>query len=117
MFQATFRIESRLLPVAAMLACLVTAGCSRPQPQENAALRDVEATVRRFPVDSDTFVLVPDSDPDTRYVPDALPAPLRDDGIHVVFDAALEPVPPNVRMIGTPIKLLRIRARDSEPRS
>jgi hypothetical protein len=147
MLQAAFRIESRMMRAGAMWAALVAVGCSRPEPQQDtqpradvqpqhdpqpprdgqpprdaqpqpdAPLRDVEATVRRFPIDSDTFVLVPDSDPDTRYLPDELPAPFRDDGTRVIFDATLEPVPPNVRLVGTPIKLLRIRPRDESRRS
>jgi hypothetical protein len=106
-------VAGRWIALALVLAC----ACAKPQPPADASLREVAATVRRFPIDSDNWVLVPDADPDTRYLPDALPEPLREDDLHVVFDAELEPVPPNVRLVGTPIRLLRIRARDAARRS
>jgi len=89
-------------------------GCTRTP--HTAALHDVAATVRRFPIDSDQYVLVPDSLPDVRYVPDDLPAALREDGLAVVFDAELLPVPANVRLVGPPIRVLAIRPRNT-PRS
>jgi len=102
-----------------MLLALAAASCGRsqPPPAQAPTLRDVAATVRRFPIDSESFVLVPDSSPETNYVPDRLPAAFREDGLHVIFDAVPDTVPPNVRLVGPPIRLLRIQLRDGDSRS
>ena len=80
-------------------------------------LRDIAATVRRMPIDSDNYVLIPDRDPDVHFIPDELPQAFREDGLRVRFDAERAEIPSNVRLMGPPIRLLRIRVRDDTPRS
>jgi hypothetical protein len=95
---------------------LVLACSAERRDEPDAILRDVDATVRRVPVDSDNFVLIPDGEPDVYYIPNELPLAFREDGLRVRFDAERDAIPPNVRLMGPPIRLLRIRVRDA-PRS
>lgn len=74
-------------------------------------------SVQHFPIDSDNWVLVADSKPGEIYVPDALPEPFREVGLRVRFAIELVEVPPNVRMVGTPVRLLRITRVEARSRS
>jgi len=111
-FQNTDRRHQIALFV--VFASLAVLGCSKGgSPRTaNGELRDVPAVVQRFPIDSDTFVLVPVDSTDTRYVPDELPVEFRQDGLHVVFSGKLAPIPPNVRLVGIPIELQSVRRMD-----
>lgn len=98
-----------------VLTVMGASGCreARQDGTEDATpLVDVPATVRRFPLDSDTFVLVAEDSLGSRYLPDELPVPFRHDGLAVVFSGRIGPIPANVRLIGTPVTLTRIRPRD-----
>ncbi len=89
---------------------------SESQPA-TAALTDVAATLKRFPIDAETFLLIPEAHPDERYLPDDLPEAFREDGLRVLFSGELREILPNERLIGTPIRLLRIERRDGTRRS
>jgi hypothetical protein len=96
------------------LGLLAICGCGQSKAPGTAEsdLHDVHAVVQRFPIDSDTFVLVPEDSSQTRYLPDDLPVEFRQDGLHVVFSARLAPIPANVRLVGTPIELQTMRRQD-----
>jgi hypothetical protein len=107
---------------AAIAACILlleiaggVAGC-RSTSHHGAAtaadLVDVRATVRRFPVDGESYLLVADDSTSTAYVPDVLPVPLRHDGLRVVFSGRAGPIPAHCRLPGTPVVLSRIRPWD-----
>lgn len=73
-------------------------------------LREATGTIRE--VSGNLFALVPDARPTTRYVAQNLPAAFRQDGLRVRFSGLLEPIPPNVRMIGQPLLLTAVRRLD-----
>ncbi len=96
---------------------LAVAGCRAPRTPPHAEADLVtEATgmVRRFPMDSEDFVIVRTDTLDTRFVPDELPIPFRQDGLRVVFSGRILPIPPNVRLTGTPLQLTAIRPLDGQ---
>src|SRR5262245_25488638 len=73
--------------------------CARTRPDRNGTrVEDVGATVHRFPIDSDTYVLVADAPAGTQYLPDSLPTPFREDGLRVRFSGTVREPPPNVRL-------------------
>jgi len=93
---------------------VVGAGC---RGEGGGAEQDLVGSVQRFPIDSDNWVLIADSAPSEIYVPDALPEPFREAGLRVRFAIErLEPSP-NVRMVGIPVRLLRITREEVRSRS
>ena len=113
----------RSLAVAAAVALAGTSACrqadsgSASESKPTTALTNVAATLKRFPIDAETFVLIPEAHPDERYLPDDLPEAFREDGLQVLFSAERREIAPNDRLIGTPIHLLRIERRDGTRRS
>jgi hypothetical protein len=89
-------------------ACRQEADRTRSGPE----LRDVSATVRRFPRDGTGFVLVPDDTMRVLYLADDLPAPFRSDGLQVVFSGRLRKEAGLQADYVRPITLLDIRRRD-----
>ena len=68
-------------------------------------------TVMNFPKGSQTYIIVPDSDPNKRYVPTALADEFKKDNLKVEFIGVEGEIPPNVRMVGTPFRLKDIRLK------
>lgn len=119
---------ARTLAVAAALALAGMNGCRRPASESTAestgqsapaetGLTNVTATLRRFPIDAETFVLIPDARPDERYLPDNLPSVFREDGLQVIFSGERRAIPTDDRLVGAPIHLTRIERRDGARRS
>ena len=103
---------ARRLAWVVPLLGLLAAGCrSEPDRALRAApeLRDVQATVRRFPIDTPHFVLVPADSSGIAYVPDELPVPFRIDGAPVVFSARLDASRRAADPFGVPVVLTAIR--------
>ncbi len=51
------------------------------------------------------FVLVPADNPNQRYIADNMPADFKKEGLLVTFNGDVGKIPPNVRMMGTPLHL------------
>ncbi len=66
--------------------------------------------VMNIPEGSSTYVIIPDSNPNQRYLVD-LPANFQHAGMKVEFSGAEGTIDPNVRMVGTPFRLSRIREK------
>ena len=96
--------------VTGMSSCRQTESRSEAKPAETT-LTNIPATVKRFPIDAETFVLIPEAHPDERYFPDNLPEAFRDDGLQVLFSGQRLEIAPNDRLIGTPVHLVRIERR------
>lgn len=62
------------------------------------------------------YGIVPDSDPGTRYAPDALPEEFRKDGLRVVFSGVPTSPAPNERTWGIPFRLAGIRLEQGAAR-
>jgi hypothetical protein len=105
------RLDRARVACVAVLAVLAL-GVSCRGGGDGTRLDNVDATVEHFPVDSDNLVLVPDANPEERYLPDDLPLPFRLAGLKVRFSARIVAPPPNARLFGTPIRLLRIARRE-----
>lgn len=76
------------------------------------SLKGIKATVKVL--NETQTVIVPDSDPNQRYVATDLPAELRKDGLHLSIDGDVGAIPPNVRMIGVPFHITCIKVTSSD---
>ena len=96
------------LPVV-LLAVVALTGCTSTVagPEEDGPLLSNASGVVEE-VSEGLFVIRVDRPRETVVVPTSLPEALRQDGLRVVFSGELQPIPPNVRMIGQPIELSRI---------
>ena len=83
---------------------------NRAPDAEADTLREATGTI--LEVSGNLFALVPDVRPTTRWIPLNLPAALRQDGLRVQFSGFLEPIPPNVRMMGRPLLLTAVQRLD-----
>ncbi len=55
--------------------------------------------------DKELVVIVPDDNPNQRYIASNLPEEYKKEGLHVTLSGDVGKIPPNVRMMGTPLKL------------
>ena len=92
------------------MAGIVLISCSpENHPRGNGdELINASGTVQQLGNNPDWFVIVPDFDPSIRYLPSNLPSELRQNGIRVKFSGRIGEIPPNVRLIGTPLDLTYI---------
>lgn len=97
---------------AALVLAAALAGCTSAfvGPEEDyPSLTGAVGTVAFASLDDPLLIRVERPRP-TVVVPDRpLPVRLRQDGLRVVFSGELLPVPPNVRVVGEPVRLTRIR--------
>lgn len=95
------------------------AGCAAPTlsaadllaAKPGDLIEDVEGTVTQ--VGEIGFGLVPDSEPGTRYAPDALPEEFRQDGLRVTFSGIVGD-PAEGRRWGTPLQLRSIELLEGD---
>jgi hypothetical protein len=74
---------------------------------------NVKATVQIL-ANKETVVLVPESNANMRYISAQLPDEYKKEGLKVTFNGWLGKIPPNVRMMGTPLKLTKIWVSSTE---
>ncbi len=82
--------------------------------QKVKSVKGIKVTVKAQ--GADMFVVIPDTQPNQRYLASDLPEELRKDGLHLTIDGDIGAIPPNVRMIGTPfhITCIRVSAADKK---
>lgn len=101
----------RLLAVAALLliAPLLASCAARSASAATVPAPDEQlGTIRKFGTLG--FAIVPDRDPEARYVPDRrFPPELEVDGLRVLFSGAETAAPAGVRAWGTPFRLATLR--------
>lgn len=76
-------------------------------------IKNVKATVKVLN-NGEMFVIVPDSNASMRYISQQLPEEYKKDGLKVTFTGWEGKIPPNVRMMGKPLKLECICIAKSE---
>ena len=74
---------------------------------------NVKATIKILE-DKETAVIVPDNNATMRYISMQLPAEYKRDGLKVTFTGVEGKIPPNVRMMGKPLKITSICVSKSE---
>lgn len=62
----------------------------------------------------ETWVIVPDNNPNGRYISQQLPDEFKKDGLPVIYSGWVGKIPPNVRMLGTPLKLKSIKVSGAD---
>jgi hypothetical protein len=80
---------------------------------ETTLLKNVKATVKVLN-NGELFVIVPDNNENMRYISQQLPKEFKIDGLKVTFTGWEGKIPPNVRMMGKPLKLKCICISKSE---
>lgn len=70
-------------------------------------LDNVKGTVKVLE-NGETWTIVPADNPNGRYISQQLPEEFKKDGLKVTFFGWEGKIPPNVRMMGTPLKLSKI---------
>ncbi len=73
----------------------------------------VKATVKAMAA-GETFLIVPDDNPNGRYVSAQLPEEYKKDGLKITFSGVVGKIPPNVRMMGTPLKISSVWVSKTE---
>ena len=54
------------------------------------------------------YAIVPDDNPNTRYISQQLPEEYKKNGLAITFTGWIGKIPPHVRMMGTPLKLTKV---------
>lgn len=75
------------------------------QPDKNIA--NVKGKVQAM-ASGENFVIVPADNPNGRYISAQLPEEYKKDGLEVKFSGVVGKIPPNARMLGTPLKITSI---------
>jgi|JI8StandDraft_1071087.scaffolds.fasta_scaffold697870_1 hypothetical protein len=78
-------------------------------------VRNVKGIVKRLNSELTVIELV--KNPNKRYVASNLPDEFKKEGLHVTFSGLEAPIPPYIRMAGTPIKLKSIKVTTKEQKS
>jgi len=76
-------------------------------------IKNVKGTIKVLS-NGELFVIVPDDNANMRYISQQLPEEYRKDGLKVTFSGWEGKIPPNVRMMGKPLKLKCIGVTKSE---
>ena len=98
---------SRLLSLILITTCLLQVNLFAGEK-----LADQQGTIQK--IGSVGFVIVPDQKR-TRYAPSELAEEFQQNGLRVVFSGEVGKIPPNVRLIGTPLKLTAIAKLAAKP--
>ncbi len=72
----------------------------------------VKATVNSL--GDEIFVIKPEGDGSNRYISQQLPEEYKKEGLKVTFTGMVGKIPPNFRMMGTPLKLISISVAGKE---
>ncbi|HLP21612.1 MAG TPA: hypothetical protein VK174_14970 [Chitinophagales bacterium] len=80
---------------------------------EKTLLKNVKATIKVLN-NGELFVIVPDNNENMRYISQQLPEEFKKDGLKVKFTGWEGKIPPNVRMMGKPLKLKSICVTKTE---
>lgn len=67
-------------------------------------IKNVKGTVK-FLGDEKTIIIAPDDNPNGRYISQQVPEEYKKDGVKITFSGNVGKIPPNYRMLGTPLKL------------
>ena len=98
---------TRPLPALVVLAALFS-GCAGSVlgPDSDLDFVDAPATVRHL--GDSLYLIYPDGEGGGRFGTDDLPESFRVDGLRVAFSGRRLPIPPNVRLVASPLELTHI---------
>jgi hypothetical protein len=68
----------------------------------------MKGTIQQLSSGSEWYVIIPDDEKNQRYAPSNLPDEFKKDGLRVIFSGKVAEIPPNVRMIGIPLELVKV---------
>ncbi len=105
--------KSILFSIAASLLFLLTSAQPPNFQYEKTLVKNVKASVKVMN-NGELFTIVPDNNPNMRYITEQLPAEYKKDGLKVTFSGYDGIIPPNFRMMGKPLKLKSICVTSAE---
>jgi hypothetical protein len=76
------------------------------------SVKDMKATVKIL--NPSLTVIIPDSEPNQRYLATDLPDELKKDGLPLSVDGDVGAIAPNVRLIATPFHITRVRVSSGD---
>jgi hypothetical protein len=74
----------------------------------------MKGTIQQLSSGSEWYVIIPDDEKNQRYAPSNLPDEFKKDGLRVIFSGKVAEIPPNVRMIGIPLELVKVENLERE---
>ena len=103
-------MKQTLFLILLVFSIFLTSCSTKHNPSEAGdELMNELGTIQQLSSNPQWYIIVPDFDPTTRFLPSNLPASLRKDGIRVMFSGKIGEIPANVRLIGTPLDLTGIK--------
>ncbi len=106
-------MKKNILFAAFTLLAVFTLSAQQTDFEWEKKIKNVKATVKVMS-NGELFVLTPDSNESMRYVSQQLPEEYKKDGLKVTFTGWEGKIPPNVRMMGKPLKLESICVSKAE---
>jgi hypothetical protein len=102
--------------LAIIYTMVLTVACLQIHAQaefrEVRSVKDMKATVRIL--NPSLTVIVPDSEPNQRYLATDLPDELKKDGLPLSIDGDIGAIPSNVRLIATPFQITHIKVSSQD---
>ncbi|MFN8286983.1 MAG: hypothetical protein U0V74_09540 [Chitinophagales bacterium] len=102
-----------LLLIAICAFTVVSARAQLTDFVPDKTVKKVNATVKAM-ASGESFVIVPDDNNSGRYITAQLPQEYKKDGLKITFSGVVGKIPPNVRMMGTPLKLTSVCVSKAE---
>jgi len=106
-------MNKNIVTTVALVMIILTGMTQNTDFSWEKEIKNVKATVQVMS-NGELFVIVPDSNSNMRYISQQLPEEYKKDGLKVTFTGWEGKIPPNVRMMGKPLKLTCICTTKSE---
>jgi hypothetical protein len=103
-------MKPTLIVIVGVFSIFLTS-CSKKHSPSKAGDKIINerGTIQQLSANQQWYIIAPDFDPTTRFLPSNLPDEFKRDGIRIIFSGEIGEIPPNVRLIGTPLHLKAIK--------
>lgn len=104
-----------LFLVLFFLSCIASTSNAQKERtmSSDITINDVKGTIKRLSPNLEWWVIIPD-EKEIRYTPSNLPGEFKKDGLRVIYSGKIGKIPSDVRMIGTPLELIKIEKLDED---
>lgn len=96
-----------LLAAFFILSLTITVQAQEWKFEDDKPVTNLKATVQ-FLNNGEMAMLIPDNNTSGRYISEQLPKEYRVEGLRVTINGYTGKIPPNVRMMGTPLRITKI---------
>jgi hypothetical protein len=103
-------MKRTLIVIVGVFSIFLTSCTTKHNPSKAGdEIINERGTIQQLSATQQWYIIVPDFDPTTRFLPSNLPEKLKKDGIRVIFSGEIGEIPANVRLIGRPLHLKLIK--------